>query len=154
MSKNENKKKKSSVGGVIFILIILLVAVLLLMMWKGGFGLGPGAGGDGLGTGDAIVSEAEEGEAEETAVSSETEQTEESSADTESGGNAVIVEVTDSVITADGKECADGAALKEYLLSVNAEGTVYILRDNKALKASYDEAKAVLTELGYEYSEE
>lgn len=155
MSKNDKKKKKSSIGGVIFVLIILILAVLLLMLWKGGFGLGAGQGGDGLGTGDAVVAEGSEGPAEETAAETElTEQSEETSASSEAGSGAVIIEVTDNIITADGIECTDGAALKDYLLSVNSEETVYILRDNKAVKAAYDDAKAILDELGYEYAEE
>ena len=65
----------------------------------------------------------------------------------------IVITVSDGKISADGKECKDAAELKEYILSVNKDGTAYELVDDHAIKATYDEVKEVLSGLKYEFTE-
>ncbi|MDY2847357.1 MAG: hypothetical protein SOU50_03970 [Oscillospiraceae bacterium] len=153
--KAPEKKKKKNKGNTIFILIIALLAAICLFLWKFGFGFGGGNGtGSDSGAGDTSQTET----VSDTAESESTETTAETEAETNS--LSVEIVVSDDKISANGEEMSDTAALKEYLLSNHvssedgSEGTKYTLVDSHALKSAYDSAKAVLDELGYEYSEQ
>lgn len=148
--KKENKKKKGNVLGTLFLILILIIAVLLLLIWKGGLGLG---GGNGNGTGTGSPETAVETGAALTGITEETTLSE-SETETSADENIIRVSVSDSVISANGTELESSSALKDYILALDYKNKSFILCDNKALKASYDEAKAVLDELEIEYSEE
>ena len=152
--KNPEKKKKKNKGNTIFILIIALLAAICLFLWKLGFGAGSGGTGTGSNSGDASQTET----VSDTAESDIAETTAEDTA--ENTGLSVEIVITDDRISANGEEMSDADALKDYLLSNHVssgddtEGTNYTLVDSHALKSAYDSAKAVLDELGYEYSEQ
>lgn len=145
MSDKEKKKKKSS-GGAVFIIIIIILAVILLLIWKLGIG---GGSGSGISTGDGsdagiTVTEITEDTAEEARTETETEAAE----------NGVInITVSDSAILVNGSEVEGSEGLREYILSVNTADTEYVLIDERAVKSAYDEAQAVLDELGCKYSQ-
>lgn len=130
-NKNGKKKKKGKLG-CLTVLLLIAIAVLILLR-NGGFGFGFGEKGNGTG-------KTSETSANETA------------AVTEADGK-VIITISDGVITVEGSNYADAAALKEYLLSVNDDTVSYVLYDNHAIKSVYDEVKAVLDELKYNYTE-
>ncbi len=134
---------------IIVLLLLIIIAILVLMLVYGGFGgSGSGSGGSGENGGSGTVSNVS---------ASDIDSREPSAPETETGseqGNAIVIEINGEKIIVDGTELADAAALKEHLLSINSESSIYILRDNHALKSVYDEAKAVLDELSYDYSEE
>lgn len=152
--KAPEKKKRKNKGNTIFILVIVLLAAICLFLWKFGFGAGIGSTGSGSGSGDASQTETFSDTAE--TVSEET------SAESDEEANSLSVEIviTDDKISANGEEMADADALRDYLLTNHvasedgAEGSEYTLVDSHALKSAYDSAKAVLDELGYEYSEQ
>ncbi|MGN0690758.1 MAG: hypothetical protein ACI4K7_00225 [Oscillospiraceae bacterium] len=151
--KAPEKKKKKNKGNTLFILMIALLAAICLFLWKFGFGAGSGDAGSGSGSGEASQTES----VSDTAQSDVAETT----AESEEEANSLSVEIiiSDENISANGEEMADADALKDYLLSNHvssedgAEGTKYTLVDSHALKSAYDSAKAVLDQLGYEYSE-
>lgn len=153
-SEKKSEKKKKNKGNTVFILIIALIAAICLFLWKFGFGAGLGGNGTDSGSGNAsqteTVSETAEDISEETTSASEE----------ENSGMTVEIVITDERITANGEDMTDANALKDYLLSNHissedgSEGTKYTLVDSHALKSAYDGAKAVLDELGYEYSEQ
>lgn len=155
--KNTEKKppkKKKNKGNTIFILVVILLAAIFLFLWKFGFGAGSGGNGSDSGPGDASQTET----VSDTAESESTETTAEITE--ENNSLSVEIVVSDDKITANGEEMSDSASLKDYLLSEHVssedgtEGTKYTLIDSHALKSAYDSAKAVLDELGYEYSEQ
>ncbi len=138
-------------------------AIILLLLGLGGGGLGLGSGLGGLIPGNgpeesntAAVSQPQEEEQQEaevteeavsvvSAVSEETKAAEVSQ---------ILIEVSEEKILVNGEEMADTEALKEYLLAQYTEGTVITLKDDHAIKASYDEVRGVLDELEYEYTAE
>lgn len=147
-------EKKKNKGNTIFILVIALLAAICLFLWKFGFGAGMGGSGTGSGAGEATQTEA----VSDSAESDTSETTAEDTA--ENTGTSIEIIITDDIISANGEEMTDADALKDYLLSNHVssedgnEGTKYTLVDSHALKSAYDSAKAVLDELGYEYSEQ
>lgn len=152
MSENENnsKKKKKSSGGGVFILIVIILAAVLLFIWKFGIGGGTG-GGISQGDGDSTGSAASE-LSEETLASEET--AEESLSGSENSEDGTInITVRDSAILVNGGEVEGSEGLREYILSVNTADTEYVLIDERAVKSAYDEAQAVLDELGCKYSQ-
>lgn len=157
MSKNnapEKKSEKKNKGNTVFIIIVALIAAICLFLWKFGFGAGNGGNGTDSGSGNSSQTETVSETAED--ISEETT----SAAEEENAGMTVEIVITDDKITANGEDMADANALKDYLLSNHiapeegSEGTKYTLVDSHALKSAYDSAKAVLDELGYEYSEQ
>ncbi len=143
--ENKKKKKKSS-GGALFIILIIILAAILLFIWKfGPGGFGAGSGGDSIGNNSDSYSD--------TAISESDTSASESDVSDPADNDLVKIIVSDGNISANGENMSDSGALKEFLLSVNDENTKYVLTDDRALKSAYDEAKAVLDELGYEYSE-
>lgn len=139
-----SKKKKSGAGIVLLLLLVLAIIIILLLSLVNGKGLGQGDGDfsseGGIGT-ETVTDAAENSVAESEIV-------------TEADDNIVVIEISEDKILADGNECSDSNALREYLLNVKTDDTVYILKDNHAVKSVYDEAASVFDELGYEYSEE
>lgn len=149
MSDSENKKKKKKSGGGVFILIVIILAAVLLFIWK--FGIGGTGGGISAGDGDSTGSTASE-LSEETLASEET--AEESLSGSENSEDGTInITVRDSAILVNGGEVEGSEGLKEYILSVNTADTEYVLIDERAVKSAYDEAQAVLDELGCKYSQ-
>lgn len=150
-----DKKEKKKSGSSLFIIIILIIAIILLFIWKGGFGLG---GGSGSGLAEDVGSGENAAVTETSAAVQETEpeETEASQPETadEASGSTVVIEISEDKLIADGNVLSDSAALKEYILSVKTEESSFVLRDNRALKSAYDEAKSVLDRLGCEYTEE
>ncbi len=111
-----------------------------------------GGNGNGTGSDDSMETAAETGIAltditEETTLS-------ESETETSADENIIKISVSDSIISANDTELESSSALKDYILALDYKNKTFILCDDKALKASYDEAKAVLDELEIEYSEE
>lgn len=143
--KPRKRKRRRHVGLLIVLLLLLIIAILILMLVYGGFGGGSGSGSGGSG----------EAGAETSAVISDIRET--PTLDTDTAGElgaAILIEINGEKIIADGEELENAAALKEKLLSINKEGSTYIIRDSHAVKSVYDEAKAVLDELAYSYSED
>lgn len=66
----------------------------------------------------------------------------------------VVIEITDGTATVGENSFTDAAELKEYLVSINRDGSTYILRDNHAVKELYDAVEAMLNELHYSYTPE
>lgn len=150
MSDSENKKKKKSSGGGVFILIVIILAAVLLFIWKFGIGGGTG-GGISPGDGDSTGSTASE-LSEDTSAPEET--SEESLSGSENAEDGTInITVKDSAIFVNGSEVEGREGLREYILSVNTADTEYVLIDDRAVKSAYDEAQAVLDELGCKYSQ-
>lgn len=150
MSDSENKKKKKSSGGGVFILIVIILAAVLLFIWKFGIGGGTG-GGISAGDGDSTGSTASE-------LSEDTPAPEETSEESQSGSEnaedgTINITVKDSAILVNGSEVEGSEGLREYILSVNTADTEYVLIDDRAVKSAYDEAQAVLDELGCKYSQ-
>ncbi len=145
--RHKKKKRHHRRGFLIILLLLLIIAILILMLVYGGFGGGFGGnGGSGEGGNSGPETSAVVGSTQET-----------SSPDTDTGeeqGTAILIEINGEKINVDGEELENAAALKEKLLSINKEGSTYIIRDSHAVKAVYDEAKAVLDELSYSYSED
>lgn len=142
MAKEKTKKKG---GAVVVLLIIIIIAVAAILLFtKGGFGNGTGTG-EGVPVGGTLPEPPGTNAADTTALATET---------SETVGSTVIVEIAGESIYISGTPCESSAALKEFLLAEADGDTSVVLRDNHAVKSVYDEAKAVLDELGLEYSGE
>ncbi len=138
--KEPKKKKKKKVNVILILLLIIVIAVAiiaLLLHFRGGSGFGFGSGG-------AVPAAGTAAETMPTLPAAT------SASDT----GEIVITIYDDAITVNGSSMKDSEALKEHLLSVNTDGVTYILRDSHAVKSVYDDAKAVLDSLGYEYSEE
>ncbi len=147
--RHKKKKRHHRRGFLIILLLLLIIAILILMLVYGGFG-GVFGGNGGFGEGGNSGPET-------SAVVGSTQETSSLETDTDTGeeqGTAILIEINGEKINVDGEELENAAALKEKLLSINKEGSTYIIRDSHAVKAVYDEAKAVLDELSYSYSED
>ena len=138
---------------IILITIIVIIIILILVIMGNGFGLGKGLGFE---NNNGSSSSSENGNeisvtdevSEETDLSSETESIE-TVAD-----NTVRIEVNDTVISVNGQNMENTDALREYLLSNHTDLSEYVLIEIHAIKSVYDDVKAVLNELSYEYTEQ
>lgn len=139
---------------IILITIIIIIIILILLIMGNGFGLGAGFGfGNNNGSSSSSesgndISVTDEVSEEETALSSETEIME-TIAD-----NIIRIEVNDTVISVNGQNMENTDALRDYLLSNHTDLSEYVLIETHAIKSVYDDVKAVLNELSYEYTEQ
>lgn len=145
--KPRRRKKRRRLGFLIVLLLLLIIAILTLMLINGGFG-----GGFGSGSGESGEENGGSGSSSSISDIRETSAPETDTAGEQ--GSAILIEISSEKITLDGEELENAAALKEKLLSINKEGVTYIIRDSRAVKSVYDEAKAVLDELSCSYSED
>ena len=173
--KETNEKKEKSHAG-----RNIGIGVLLALLLSGGgyFGFGPGQGalqeglgltaGQGDGTSSAIV---QEDSAQQGSNSSSTADSESSAVigenpsktdETKEKEDSVVITVKESAIYVNGQEM-DAKKLEEYLSATfitgssaaeNAKNLSVVVKDEKAIKASYDEVIALLTKLDIPYSEE
>ena len=141
--KNVNqKKKKNHTGCLIFFIFLIIASVTLFMFWKFGDGFGFGL--------DFRNKNNNDNSSETSQVSEISDMNSESSFE----DNKIIIEISGSSIKANNQDFTDTESLKQYILSINDENTDYILRDNHAVKSVYSDAKNILDELSYRYSEE
>jgi hypothetical protein len=162
MAKNRedgNKKGKKKRHGVRN--TVLGAAVLAVLAWLaahfGGLGLGNGFGLGGTGDGQQVQATAEQTDGSQAASASATEadtqvsSTEESSTEQELTEIAIRISEEEIYVGTESYENAD--ALKTYILSVYEEGITLSLKDDHAVKATYDEVKQMLEALGYPFTE-
>jgi hypothetical protein len=112
----------------------------------GGFGLGFGIGNNNSEISDGNESSVTEDISENSdgTISSEKSETD----------NTIRIEINDTDILVNGVKTENTDVMKEYLLEINTADSEYIIYDNHAVKSVYDDVKAVLDSLAYEYSEE
>lgn len=134
MSKREKESNsgKSGLAGIL-ILVILVVAVILFFGKCGGGGLFPG-----------------KGSGSNHKTQSDTKSVSKSS--NKNNDNYIEITVSEKKIFFNNSECQDIDDLKKKLTKNYKEGDEIVLRDDKAIKSSYDEVKALLNELGYIYT--
>lgn len=132
------KKKKKKGGGAVVIVLLLLVLIVLALLYFFGDGLGFGFGGGlGLGEGDSVAVNATvtaEQTAEENAV--------------------IVIEINEGKIIFDGTEYGTYEEFEKFFYENDFNGQKFILRDNMAVKSSYDAVKTLLDSFGGNYSEE
>ena len=138
--KQDKKKKKKSLKGVAAVGLVAAAAWLFAHFPGLGLGLGTGPGADNAG---ATVPQTEEN------VS--TEQTEATKVTKEI--EVIDVVVAGDTITVNKTAASDEAAIRDRILEIYKDGISINLKDDKAVKASYDLAKKVLDDLGYSYTE-
>ena len=113
-------------------ILALLVAAAVILWQNGFFSFGRG-NGDGEGSGNAIVSNVTDNSAEG-GDSSEAEPT------------VVEIKVDNEKIYLDGVEVANAAELKNKITEIGDKKTYNFVHET-AIKATYDEVKAVLADL-------
>ena len=129
--KKEKHRRRGPSFGFIFLLIIILAVAALVLLWKLGyihFGKDSGDGGENSG-GSSVVTSAD---------------TSTSSAEEES--TVIEIKVDMETIWFDGTELASAEELKTKITEIGNKKTYNFVHDS-AIKATYDEVKAVLTEL-------
>lgn len=155
-------KKKGGAGrffagfitGVVFTVLVMLVLSYL------GFGFGGGSGsGSGSSTGSGEVSAPSQQtdlvSVPEKQTTEQQEEKPETAEQTAEGADPVVViEVSGDAAAVNGEQFSDAEALKAYLVTINKDDSVYILRDNRAVKELYDAVEAMLAELHYSYTAE
>lgn len=129
---HKHERRRRGGGGVlvVLILIILVVAAGYLLWQNGFFSFGKG-NGDGEGSGNAVVSNAAVNSAEESA---------------EPESTVVEVKVDNNKIYLDGVEVASAEELKNKITEIGDKKTYNFVHET-AIKATYDEVKAVLSDL-------
>lgn len=143
--KSEKKKKKKRGGGGIIIVLLIIIAILLVILYY--------VKGSGFGTGgDSVPADGTLPTLPVTAAVSENAGDEQKSE--EQNNNTVIIEISEETISVNGTAVADAEALREKLLSIGSGDTTYVISDDHAVKSVYDSAKAVLDDLGWEYSDQ
>lgn len=122
-------------AGLVLLLLLLLGAAAFYILWQNGFfHFGKGSGdGEGSGNGSAVVSNVADG-SEPGGESSEQEST-----------IAEIV-VDNDKIYLDGEQLASAEELKSKITDIGDKKTYNFIHDT-AIKATYDEVKAVLSDL-------
>lgn len=129
--KRGKRRRRGPSFGFIFLLIIIIGIGAFVALWKNGFihfGKDDGTGsGDGSGTA-TVVSNA--------------------STDSEASAESTVVEikVDEEKIYLDGAEVANAEELKNKITEIGDKKTYNFVHYN-AINATYDEVKAVLTEL-------
>ena len=133
-NKHEKHRRRGVPGGLILLIILALLVAAAVILWQNGFfGFGKGSGdGDGEGSGSAIVSNVNDNSA--AGDSSEAEST------------VVEIKVDNEKIFLDGAEVANAAELKDKITEIGDKKTYNFVHDT-AIKATYDEVKAVLSDL-------
>ena len=128
------------------ILILLLVIILLLaaLLFANGGGFGAGTGG--------FLPESFTFSAAINASVGKADVEEQEEVQTPAADPYAVTVVEDEIYLSDQKVDAQG--LKDGVLGTYEEGQSWRLVDDHALKATYDDAKAILTELGVSFVEE
>lgn len=126
--KHEHRRRR---GGAIVVFIIVLIAAAGYILWQNGFFSFGKGNGDGEWSGNAVVSDA-------AATSAEI------SAEPESTIAEILIE--NDKIYFDGEQVASAEELKNKITEIGDKKTYNLIHDT-AIKATYDEVKAVLTEL-------
>lgn len=139
--KDKKKKKSKKAGKVILFLLLLVIILALLLFFGDGFGFGSG-GGSGTEDGDSVA-----------AIATVTDEEQTDAPVTEESG-PLVVEITESAVKFGDREFESYEAFEEYFYENNSEGKEYILRDNQAIKATYDAVKTLLDSFDCNYSEE
>lgn len=130
--KHHHHRRGPSAGLVILILLVLGVAAFYVLWQNGFFHFGKGSG-DGEGSGTAVVSNVTEG-SQPGGESSKQE-------------SAVVeVKVDNDKIYLDGEQFASAEELKNKITEIGDKKTYNFVHDT-AIKATYDEVKAVLSDL-------
>lgn len=146
-NEKKNKKEKKHRKGSMFVLLVLLFLICICALWLSGFDFGFGSGGSIGGNGEnETLPEMSETPVSVSETVSETEAAEDD--------GLIVIEVSEGGITYKGEAVGDAAALKERILADMDDGVLFLLRDDHAVKALYDEVKAVLDETGAVYSVE
>ena len=127
--KHERRRRRGPSFGFIFFLILVLAIAALVVLWKLGYiHIGKDSGqGAGDGGSSSVVS----------ADSSDT---------SEEESTLIEIRVSKEKIYFDGEELADAEALKAKITEIG-DKKAYDFIDDSAIKATYDEVKAVLNEL-------
>lgn len=125
--RHEHRRRRGRGAFVVLIVIVLLVAAGYIL-WQNGFGKGSG---DGEGSGNAVVSNLAENSAE-------------GSSEAESA--VVEIKVDNNKIYLDGAEVASAEELKSKITEIGDKKTYNFVHET-AIKATYDEVKAVLSDL-------
>lgn len=128
--KHEHRRRGGKGALVVLILIILLVAAGYILWQNGFFSFGKGDG-DGEGSGNAVVSNVAVNSAEESA---------------EPESTVVEVKVDNNKIYLDGVEVASAEELKNKITEIGDKKTYNFVHET-AIKSTYDEVKAVLSDL-------
>lgn len=128
--KHERRRRGGRGALVVLILIILLVAAGYVLWQNGFFSFGKGDG-DGEGSGNAVVSNAAVNSAEESA---------------EPESTVVEIKVDNNRIYLDGVEVASAEELKNKITEIGDKKTYNFVHET-AIKSTYDEVKAVLSDL-------
>lgn len=163
MSEQENKKQKKKggkaapfAGGTALGLVLGILAMLGLNKLPG-LGAGSSLIGDSNtpANSPAVSDAADRTDPPKQTEATATEQDAPAGEPTAEAENLVVViEITDGTATVGENSFTDAAELKEYLVSINRDGSTYILRDNHAVKELYDAVEAMLNELHYSYTPE
>jgi hypothetical protein len=154
---NQNSKKKRHRARN----TVLGAAVLAVLAWLaahfGGLGLGDGFGLGGTGDGQQVQATAEQTDESQTEPVSDAEDTTQTSnteePETEQELTEIAIRIFEEEICVGAASYENADALKTYILSVYEDGIAISLKDDHAVKATYDEVKQMLEELGYPYTE-
>ena len=105
------KKKRHLFGKIVILLILVLLILIVLYLWKG-----PGlSGGPGSGSSQPPASST-----------------------TAPNATEIIVRIDGETVSVDGKVVADAEALKQAVLDLYTDGTVFRLEDHDSILATYD----------------
>ena len=155
MENKRSSKRNRHTGGK----VTAGAVVLALLLAGGHFGLGIGREGGGLLTGQALetatetVTETAQKVEEKAAETVETvqEKVEEAVASRDDG--VLIVTVNEDKLLYEGQEVTLAQLEESLLKDYKAETTTVELKDDHAIKAAYDEAKALLEKLSIPFTE-
>lgn len=126
--KREKRRRRGPSFGFIFFLILILAVATFVILWKNGLIHIGKESGDGAGSGgNSVVSGAE---MSETSIES----------------TVVEIKVDNEKIYLDGSEVANAEELKSKIIEIGDKKTYNFVHDS-AIKATYDEVKAVLSDL-------
>ena len=129
--KHEKRRRRGPSFGFIFLLLLVLAVAALVLLWKLGyihFGKDSGDGGDTNGVSSVVTS------------------TGTSDTSTEEESTVIEIKVDTETIYFDGAQLASAEELKAKITEIGDKKTYNFVHDT-AIKATYDEVKAVLTEL-------
>ena len=118
------RKKRRLFRKIVTILILVLLILLVLYLWKGP-GFGTGSGGT-----------ASQPPENNTTSPSATET--EPAADQDGGAKVIIVRIDGEIVSVDGTVVADAEALKQAVLDLSTDDTVFRLEDHDSILATYD----------------
>lgn len=130
--KHEHRRKRGR-GAVVFLIVLIVLIAAGYILWQNGFFQFGKGNGDGEGSGNAVVSNVTEG--------------------SQPGGESskqevmvVEVKVDNDKIYLDGELLASAEELKSRITEIGSKKTYDFVHET-AIKATYDEVKAVLSDL-------